>query len=123
MSRALPQCIHIARPRGVFYWRRRLPRPLAGEVALSLRTRHFREAEHRAALLDAAFPEALRRVATMKGCPEGKVRAALREYLREALAADMEHRLGGPPGRPLFDLGPDDPDRDPVERDLERRPS
>jgi integrase len=69
----------------VFYWRRRLPRPLAGEVALSLRTRHFREAEHRAALLDAAFPEALRRVATMKDCPEGRVRQVVRDYLRAEL--------------------------------------
>ncbi len=119
MSRALPQCIHITRQRGVFYWRRRLPRPFSGEVALSLRTRHFREAEHRASLLDAAFPEALRRVAAMDRTTEAKVRHVLREYLREALEADLEHRLSARPCRPLFDLGPVDYDRTPLQRDLD----
>jgi integrase len=70
-------------------------------------------------LLDRAFPEALRRVAAMDRTTEAKMRHALRAYLREALTADLEHRLGVPSGRPLFDLGPADPDRDPVERDLD----
>jgi hypothetical protein len=45
MALALPQCFHITRKRGVYYFRRRLPHPWRGEVALSLRTRHYREAE------------------------------------------------------------------------------
>jgi hypothetical protein len=33
----LPQCSHIASKRGVFYYRRRLPLPYLGEIAVSLR--------------------------------------------------------------------------------------
>lgn len=48
----LPHCSHITRKRGVFYYRRRFPMPLKGEVALSLRTRKFRKAEFLAAALN-----------------------------------------------------------------------
>ena len=67
MGSALPQCSHISlrsgrvevahltRKRGIYYWRRRLPVRLCGEVSLSLGTRRFRVAEHLAAMLDARF--------------------------------------------------------------------
>ena len=41
----LPQCSHITKKRGVYYYRRRIPKCPNREVALSLRTRMFRVAE------------------------------------------------------------------------------
>jgi len=49
---------HIARKRGIYHYRRRLPVPYSGEVTLSLKTRRFREAEHLAAILDVGFGRA-----------------------------------------------------------------
>jgi hypothetical protein len=40
-----PQITHITRKRGVYYYRRRLPQHLGGEVSLSLRTKSFRREE------------------------------------------------------------------------------
>jgi hypothetical protein len=40
-----PQCSNITKKRGVFYYRRRIPKTPNGEVVLSLRTRVFRVAE------------------------------------------------------------------------------
>ena len=61
----LPPCsqhcsgFHLTRKRNVYYWRRRLPGwPRGAEVAVSLGTRRFREAEHLAALADEAFGKA-----------------------------------------------------------------
>jgi integrase len=51
---AFPQCSHITRKRGVYYFRQRLPAPGMGEVAISLHTRNFREAEHLATELSLA---------------------------------------------------------------------
>jgi len=48
----LPQCSHITRKRGVYYYRRRLPGDAKREIAVSLRTRMFREAQWLAAKLD-----------------------------------------------------------------------
>ena len=45
MGLMVPQCSHITRKRGIYTYRRRLPRPLQGEVALSLGTDKFRVAE------------------------------------------------------------------------------
>ena len=53
---------HIARRKGIYCYRRRLPLPGTGELCISLRTRRYREAEHRALLLDKAFDDAFRRV-------------------------------------------------------------
>jgi hypothetical protein len=55
---------HIAKKRGVFYDRRRLPGRVCSEVAISLRTCHCREAEHRARALDEVFPDAWERAAS-----------------------------------------------------------
>ncbi|WP_328805645.1 site-specific integrase [Sabulicella rubraurantiaca] len=86
----LPQCSHITRKRGVYYWRRRLPGTPRGEVALSLRTRRYREAEHLASRLDMAFGAAWRRAKASVSASAGKtdLNAILREYLREKLDAD-----------------------------------
>ena len=58
----LPQCSHMTRKRGVYYYRRRLPKPHQGELALSLLTRRYREAEHLAALLDQTFTNVTKRM-------------------------------------------------------------
>ncbi len=57
----LPQCSHMTRKRGDYY-RRRLPNPHKGELALSLLTRRYREAEHLAALLDLTFSSVTKRM-------------------------------------------------------------
>ncbi|MBX6376338.1 MAG: hypothetical protein IRZ13_19195, partial [Acetobacteraceae bacterium] len=69
---------------------------------MSLRTRHFREAEHRVALVDAAFDDALARArqAVSEGAKD--LNAILRAYLREALERDLEQRMDRPPGRPVY---------------------
>jgi integrase len=55
-----PFAHHLTRKRnGIYYWRRRVPKAERGaEVALSLRMRNYREAEHLAAVADAAYEEA-----------------------------------------------------------------
>jgi hypothetical protein len=67
MSKMLPQssrkrsrkthidATHLTRKRGVYYYRRLVPEHLGSEVALSLGTRSYREAEHFVERLDAAF--------------------------------------------------------------------
>lgn len=44
---------HVTRKGRIYYYRRRLPAPRTGEVAISLRTGSFREAQHLAEMLDA----------------------------------------------------------------------
>ena len=51
----LPQCSHITKKRGVYYYRRRIPKSPNREVVLSLRTRVFRVAECLANGLDQEF--------------------------------------------------------------------
>ena len=109
MGSALPQCSHIGmrpgrvevahltRKRGIYYWRRRLPARLGGEVSLSLGTRGFRMAEYLAAMLDGEF---LRVVATVTDLPQ--LRSILRTYYDEWLAADTQQRLAATPGKPVY---------------------
>ena len=58
----LPQCSRITRKRGVYYYRRRLPKPSSGEIAVSLRTKVFPEAEWLSQRLDSAFERVLQRM-------------------------------------------------------------
>jgi hypothetical protein len=51
----LPQRSHITKKRGVYYYRRRIPKSPDSEVALSLQTRMFRVAEYLATWLDQEF--------------------------------------------------------------------
>jgi integrase len=96
-----PQCTHITRKRSVYQYRRRLPAPHSGEVMLSLGTKLYREAEHRAALLDETFSRVWERVVGMSG-GLAEVKRVVREYLRDALETDLEWRATRRPGRALF---------------------
>lgn len=92
-----PHSSHISRKRGVYYYRRRLPVPYEGEIALSLRNRTFREAEHLAIVLDRSF------IKFFKGSPGmAKVKKILRQRLRDALEADLAQHLRTPSGRPVY---------------------
>ena len=83
----LPQCSHITRKRGVYYYRRRLPGDAKREIAVSLRTRMFREAQWLAAKLDQEFRKVMSSVKKYEK-PEDIQRIA-REYLSSKLEHDM----------------------------------
>lgn len=107
MAKTLPQCSHITRKRGIFYWRRRLPRQCGNEIALSLRTRHFREAEHSAALLDRTLEAALRRCDVLTAPANGMtINAILRQHLGDALASDRKNRIAARPYSCLYATQP-----------------
>ena len=67
---------HLTRKDGTYYYRRRLPDHLGSELALSLGTRNYREAEHLAEHLNSVYRRA---VATVIDTSE--LRAILRRYL------------------------------------------
>ncbi len=109
-----PQCSHITRKRGsIYYYRRRLPRPHSGDVALSLGTNHFREAEYLAKVLDYIFDSFFKDEAELTD-----IKAILREQLRAALEADRQHHLNTPPRRPVYSLDVGQYE-DPVDVDTE----
>jgi hypothetical protein len=86
----LPQCSHITRKRGVYYYRRRLPQHPSRELALSLRTRCFREAEWLAAKLDKEF---LVIMSSLKNDEKAAdIQRIAREYLKDKLEADLLER-------------------------------
>ncbi len=119
MAKTLPQCSHITRKRGIFYWRRRLPKPWGAEIAISLRTRHFREAEHSAALIDRTLYTALQRRDVLSAQANGmSINAILRHHLSDALAIDREHRIAARPHSCLFTSRPF-PGRSVQETDVE----
>jgi|GEM_PF-6250477 len=72
----------MTRKRGVYYYRRRLPKPHKGEVTLSLRTKAFRYAEHLASVLDQSFQQHLK---DDDNTMTTDLRAILRQKLQEAL--------------------------------------
>jgi hypothetical protein len=86
----LPQCSHITRKRGVYYYRRRLPAGAKGEVAVSPRTRMFREAQWLAANLDQEFRKVIANVS--KTDQTADIQRIAREYLRDKLDHDMGQR-------------------------------
>lgn len=113
----LPHCSHITRKRGIYYYRRRLPWPRRGEVAVSLGNARYREAEHLAQLLDQTFR---RVVLIMKQASDHALQAALREYLREAIEADRENFESTPYGKPVYVKEADlEPHQDAYHADLE----
>jgi site-specific recombinase XerD len=90
----LPQCSHITRKRGIYYYRRRLPGRPKGEVTLSLRTRLFREAQRLATKLDIEFG---RIIASVKDDTKTHdIQRIAREYLKRKLEGDMEYRTTSP---------------------------
>jgi hypothetical protein len=107
---------HITKKRGVYYYRRRLPSPRGGEVAVSLRTRNYREAEHRAADMDDAFNKLITTMDTATKTAD--LQAIIREYLKETLRQDFELHLRAKPGEPVYRSG-DIGYEDPVDADLE----
>lgn len=115
----LPQRSHnatrVTLKRGVYYYRRRLPKPHGSELALSLGTKNYREAEHLAALLDQAFNSIVVQMASHSDLP-----AILKAYLKDQLDADHQYRLQAPPNKPVYAMADEvDDDRDPVDADLE----
>ena len=105
MLATLPHGSHIAKKRGVFYYRRRLPGRVCGEVAISLRTRHFRVAEHLARALDKAFPDAWNRAVSEAADAGGNadLNAILRQYFNLLIGVDLDQRLRREAGQPLYD--------------------
>jgi hypothetical protein len=90
----LPQCSHITRKRGIYYYRRRLPGHRNGEVALSLRTRFFREAQWLAARMDIEFGRIIESVKDNTKTPD--IPRIAREYLKSKLEQDMDERAASP---------------------------
>ncbi|HEX3882405.1 MAG TPA: site-specific integrase [Stellaceae bacterium] len=91
-----PQCSHITRKRGIYYYRRRIPCRPGREVAISLLTRDYREAQSRAERLDRVFrTESL--VQDRK-----KLAAILRERLRADIEEDEATWLRTPAGEPAY---------------------
>jgi hypothetical protein len=105
----------LSRKDGVYYYRRLLPPRLGTDVALSLGTRNYREAEHLAAALDISFRHA---VQTAKSTDD--LRSALRKYIEDILAEDMRMCFAIPVGRAVYGLGAEPPPgRDIVALDRE----
>ena len=102
MPQKVPQGSHIVSKNSIYRYRRRLPDVARGEVCTSLRTRNFREAEHRAALLDRAFDGALRRARDDVTNAMDDLNTLLRGYLQEQLARDLQQRMARPPGSPVY---------------------
>lgn len=73
---------HLALKRGVYYFRRKLPVPHMGDIAVSLGTKAFREAQHLAALADRAFQKFFERSPRMTD-----VQQLLRQHLADAIAS------------------------------------
>ena len=95
----LPQCSHITRKRGVYYYRRRLPKPFFGEIAVSLRTKAFLEAAWLSQRLDSAFERALQGM-TETSDTRADIAEIAKQYLRESLEHDMlvrQRQAGQPP--------------------------
>lgn len=92
----LPQCSHITVKRGVMYYRRRLP-GMAGEVAVSLKTRDYREAQSLARLLDRTFHRCLRSPHQMND-----LQSVLRKELARAIENERQRFLATPAGRPVY---------------------
>jgi len=105
---------HLAVKRGIYYYRRKLPSPHSGDIAVSLRTKGFREAQHLATLADRAF------ACFFKSNPHmTDVQQLLRQHLAEALTEDRERHLATPHGRPVYAPRTDvDDDTSPTDADL-----
>lgn len=93
---------HITRKKGLYRYRRRLLDGHPGEVCLSLSTRNFREAEHRAGLLDQGFHSAWRRAVNDAEANRADIAHLLREELRKSLEGDLQSRFERKPGTPVY---------------------
>jgi hypothetical protein len=68
---------------------------------VTLRTRSYREAEHRAALLDQVFGDAVRRARAFM-TDTADLNLLLRARLQEFLADDLQRRMERPVGAPVY---------------------
>lgn len=109
----LPPRSHLALKRGVFYYRRKLLRPRSGEVAVSLRTKYFREAQCLAKLLDRKF---MRLSVAMPQAPD--LRAILQKELREAVESERQRHIETPAGTPVYAYWVEPEDGDALGADL-----
>lgn len=118
MASTLPQRSHkprrLTRKRGVYYFRRRLPERDDAEVAVSLMTTEYREAEYRASRLDAEFTRTVSRMSQ-----PNDVSKALREYLREMIADDHRKWVNTPAGQPVYAYWAEPPEDDVQKADQE----
>lgn len=105
----LPQSSHITAKRGVYYFRRRLPSPWQGEVALSLRTRNFREAQHLGTVLDRAFREFFGSYADMSET-DSRVQQILQDELARTLSDELARHQSTPWGQPVYCHDAEGPD-------------
>ncbi len=96
---------HIKRKRGVFFYRRRLPRPHQDEITLSLGTTSFWLAQALAKDLDDAFLRFLQR----PPMNEFDIKKALREYLRAELKSLRQKHLATPRDKAIHALEVDMP--------------
>lgn len=70
---------------------------------VSLRTRRYREAEHLAALADRGFGREWKRlVVSKKRVSVYELKCIMRDYLRDLLDKDTQHRATRPPEIPLY---------------------
>jgi site-specific recombinase XerD len=109
----IPQCSHITKKRGVYYYRRRIPKTANCEVVLSLRTRVYRVAESIADGLDREFERLVQGVTTDD---KADLNAVLRTYLKQRLDFDMWRRAETPHA-PIF--GAPQPGKSHASIDLE----
>jgi hypothetical protein len=93
----LPQCSHIVRKRGIYAYRRRLPRPHVGEITISLRTRRYRAAEATAEALNITFETFF----ATRPMSNPVIKHILREYLEAALKELRKVHLQTPSGQPV----------------------
>jgi len=73
-----------------------------GEVAVSLATRSFPEAGHRAAPLDGTFRPARDRLMADGTADQATLAAALWDEFRRLLETDTARRLQRQPGHPVY---------------------
>ena len=90
---AHPQRSHITRKRGVYYFRKRLPTPHQGELALSLRTRHYRQAEALGERLGAVWFEGLRRIEGWAQMATADLAGLIRSWLDKELEVEWARSL------------------------------
>jgi len=111
----LTQCSHISRKRGVYYYRRRLPNPHKGDIAVSLRTKGFREAEHLVTVLGHSFDHVIKNNNKMT---TQDLQTILRQHLRAALDEDLEQHYAAKSGKAVYAQNIDKY-TDPIDADLD----
>ena len=103
MRPAVPPGSHLSRKGCIYRYRRRLPdEPRGREVVVSLGTPHYREAEHRAALVDRVFDDALARARRAVSGGAVDLNAVLRNHIRSVLDRDIARRMDRQPGHPVY---------------------